>query len=53
MMAKGTFARITFPSGDLDGDFERLQRPTSTWSKSRPTSPTGSATPRSAIPPAT
>ena len=25
MMAKGSYARITFASSDLDGDFERLQ----------------------------
>ena len=25
MMAKGTFGRINLASGDLDGDFDRLQ----------------------------
>ena len=53
MMAKGTYATILLATPDLDGTFERLQAATPRSSRSRPTNRTGSATARSATPPAT
>ena len=54
MMAKGTYATLLLSTKDLDATFDRLQaRPTSTSSRSRPSSPTACATAPCATRPAT
>ena len=53
MMAKGTYARVNLPRPTSTATSSAWWPPTSTWSKSRPTSPTGSAKARSATRPAT
>jgi hypothetical protein len=53
LMAKGSFGVSCSPPENVDAAFAEIERAGETSCRSRSTSPTGSATARSATPPAT